>query len=104
MILPCEIMNKFILPAIRAYIAKELKKQGFNQKSVANILGVTQPVISKYLSSKYDNRIKKLIKNQKIKEVSNEIVKMVIKGADKSEINKIIIKMSARLAKDFELR
>jgi len=50
MLLPCEIAVKSLIPALRSTIAKELiHKHGLKQKDVADLLGVTQTAVSKYV-------------------------------------------------------
>lgn len=51
LILPCETAAKVIIPAIRAYIARELiETYELKQDEVAKILGITQSAVSKYAS------------------------------------------------------
>lgn len=101
--MPCETATKFILPALRTCIAKDLaEKHKFNQKNIANILGVTQPAVSKYLSDKYDEKIKFAVKDPKIRKTSEEIIKLIIeKKIDASEANNFILKSCAQLLKDY---
>lgn len=50
---PCELITRYVLPAIRSLIAKELiEKHGFSQVAAAKKLGITQAAISQYLYSK----------------------------------------------------
>jgi predicted transcriptional regulator len=50
MIIPCEIATKSVLPAIKAAMAKELiRAHGLKQSQVAEILGVSQSAVSKYV-------------------------------------------------------
>ncbi len=50
MLLPCEVAVKSLVPALRCAIAKELSQTyGLKQKDVANLIGVTQTAVSKYL-------------------------------------------------------
>jgi predicted transcriptional regulator len=49
MLLPCEVVVKFVLPSVRAALAKRLMlNYGFKQIEVAKLLGVSQPAISLY--------------------------------------------------------
>ena len=50
--LRCESAAKNKVPAIKAKLAKELKKKGCSQKEIATILGVTEAAVSQYLSGK----------------------------------------------------
>lgn len=69
---PQELITWKILPAIRAKLAIELKEQGLTQREVAEILGLTPPAVSQYMSGKraadysfgpeYDKYFKKVLK------------------------------------------
>jgi predicted transcriptional regulator len=49
MLVPCEVVAKCLLPAVRAVIAKELMtKHGLKQAEAATLLGVSQPAVSLY--------------------------------------------------------
>lgn len=49
LILPCEIAVKAVVPAIKATLAKELiGTYSLKQDQVAEILGISQPAVSKY--------------------------------------------------------
>ncbi len=49
---PCETAVWHILPAIRSEVAKELVKCGLSQKEISERLGITQPAVSQYVTSK----------------------------------------------------
>lgn len=42
----------YVLPAVRKEIALAMKVGGKSQKEIANLLGVTEPAVSQYMSSK----------------------------------------------------
>jgi len=47
--IPCEVAVKSVIPALRAYVAKELKQSyGLKQTDIAKLLGITQTAVSKY--------------------------------------------------------
>jgi predicted transcriptional regulator len=49
---PCEIAVKSVIPAIRAYIAKQLvQTYKMKQTDVAGLLGITQTAVSKYVGN-----------------------------------------------------
>jgi len=51
--LPCETVARYVLPAFRSYVAKELiGKHNFTQVEAAQKLGTTQAAISQYIHSK----------------------------------------------------
>ncbi len=49
---PQEIDVYYLLPAIRRELTLALKKQGFDQKTIAKRLHVTESAVSQYVSSK----------------------------------------------------
>ena len=49
-----------IVPAIRSYIAKELKNHGMSEEKIAELLGVAQAAISKYVNEKYSEKVKEI--------------------------------------------
>lgn len=59
---PCELVVRYVLPAFRSLVAKELvSKYNFSQMAVAEKLGTTQATISYYLYSKRgDKRLRQL--------------------------------------------
>ncbi len=67
---PCEIVVRYILPAFRSMVAKELiEKHGFTQVAAAKKLGTTQAAISYYLDAKRGGkRLKQLSQNPTIQE------------------------------------
>lgn len=50
--LPCERAIWYVLPRIRADIAKELVRGGMSQREAAEKLGVTAAAVSQYLNKK----------------------------------------------------
>jgi len=49
LIIPCEVAVKSVVPAVKAYLAKELvEKHGLKQNEVAELLGISQSAVSKY--------------------------------------------------------
>lgn len=74
----CIHMVKYVLPAIRAMVAKELIEKGYKIKEVAEILGLTQAAVSQYLASKRGRRgLEFLEKNEEVKKIVAEIVDVV---------------------------
>lgn len=90
MLVPCETVTKNFLPAVRSAVTKILVNHyGFTQTKTAAILGITQAGVNKYLSEKYSDSIKKMEKVLVIKNLSNELAKMIAaKEMGKSEIAK----------------
>ncbi len=67
-LMPQEIEVWYILPAIRAEMARELAGKGVKQARIADILGLTRAAVCQYLKQKranelkFDDKIKKEIK------------------------------------------
>jgi hypothetical protein len=49
---PQELEVWYVIPAIRRELTKTMLAEGLTQKKAAQLLGVTEPAISQYLSSK----------------------------------------------------
>jgi len=74
MLLPCEVAVKSLVPALRSAIAKELSQTyGLKQKDVANLIGVTQTAVSKYLRYVRGTTIK-IDEIEEVKPMLKEIV------------------------------
>lgn len=79
---PCEFVAKYVLPAFRSLIAKELiEKHGFTQIAAAEKLGTTQAAISYYLSSKRGAQFAKQFEEiPMVKLTSQEIIEQLNAG------------------------
>ena len=56
MILPCEVGVKTVLPAVKAIMAREIvEKHGFNEQQTAQLLGLSQSAVSRYVSKERGN-------------------------------------------------
>ncbi|MCX8178586.1 MAG: hypothetical protein N3D75_02015 [Candidatus Aenigmarchaeota archaeon] len=97
---PCETASKYIIPAIRANIAKTLTKNRYTQKSIAKILGITQPAVSKYLSEKYEGKLKYIVNDKNIKKYADQIVEMIISGQPEENIRLSILGSSAKVLRE----
>ena len=47
---PCEIVQRDFLRAVRTFVARSLKDEGFSQTEIASKMDLTQAAVSKYLS------------------------------------------------------
>ncbi len=59
--LPHEVVSKYVLPYLRGLIALELISSGLSQFKVAKLMGVSQPLISRYLSEGSEYLMSKLV-------------------------------------------
>jgi len=55
---PCQAAIWYLLPAIGAGLAREMKKLGMTQKKIASRLGVTPATVSHYLKRKRGSDLK----------------------------------------------
>ncbi len=55
---PCEIVVWYVIPAIRSELAKELMNLGMKQRDVSEIMDITQPAVSQYITDKRGSGIK----------------------------------------------
>ena len=77
--LTSEVVLKNFIPAIRVSIAKKLASQeNFNQLEIAELLGITQAAVSKYLAGNYGSTIKLLEDFPRVKEISQQIIGKII--------------------------
>lgn len=60
MISPLEFISKYITPNIRGLVAIELYERGYSQSKIASLLGVSQPMILKYLRAGRDKLLRQL--------------------------------------------
>lgn len=72
---PCELVVRYVLPAFRSLVAKELvAKYSFTQTVAAEKLGTTQATISYYLDSKRgDKRMRQLESIPSIQSIASDI-------------------------------
>lgn len=55
---PCEIVLWYVIPAIRSELAKDLLKLGMKQKDISELMDITQPAVSQYITDKRGSGIK----------------------------------------------
>ncbi len=48
---PCLYMVNEVIPNLRKRISKKLSQEGYTQKQIAESLGITQAMVSKYLKT-----------------------------------------------------
>ncbi len=66
---PCEMVVWYVIPAIRSELAKDLLKLGMKQKAISELMDITQPAVSQYLTDKrgsgieFNDDVKQLIQD-----------------------------------------
>lgn len=76
----CIQVVKYLLPAIRAMVAKELIERGYRIKEVAKMLGLTQAAVSQYLTSKRGKKGMEFLEgNEDVKKIVVDLVDAIVK-------------------------
>jgi len=101
----CEVIASEFLPIARALIAKTLiEKYKYTQKQVAEILNVSQPLISFYLNGLRAKSFKKKIDEKLLKKIE-EICKQIVNGniSSKNLLIEILNVAKEIYSKEFEI-
>lgn len=81
---PCEMVVWYVIPAIRSELAKDLLKLGMKQKDISELMDITQPAVSQYLTDKRGSGIQF---NDDVKELIRDFADdLYSKNAGKSDI------------------
>ncbi len=80
----CEVFVKFMLPAARILIAKELiMKYDYTQLQAARVLGVSQALINYYISGRRRPRyVEALSKNEGFMMIVNDLARCISQGGN----------------------
>ena len=91
MILPCEVGVKTILPSVKAMMAREIvTNRGMNEQETAELLGLSQSAVSRYMNKERGNNQLALENSAEILALINQMVSVLIKEPkNKSEILKL---------------
>ena len=79
---PCELIVRYVLPAFRSLLAKELSaKYKLSQVVIADNLGITQAAVSHYLYSKRGNKkIQQLQSLSEVRSMASEVAEKIASG------------------------
>jgi len=80
---PCELVVWYVIPAIRAELAKELVKLGLSQKEVSERLGITQSAVSQYVKEK---RGKGISMNRQVRKAIRNLAREMADGGTKRDV------------------
>ena len=84
---PQEVEVWYILPAIRRELVLAFKERGLNQKKIAQILNITEPAVSQYISQKRAKDI--IFPKDVLKMIKESAAKIVDSKTAYREIQKI---------------
>ena len=80
LILPCEVGVKTVLPSVKAIMAREIvTNRGFNEQQTAELLGLSQSAVSRYLNKERGNTLITLENSTEILALINQMVAVLIK-------------------------
>ncbi len=90
LILPCEVGVKTVLPAVKAIMARQIvEKHGLNEQQTAELLGLSQSAVSRYLGRERGNLLS-IEDSTEILALITQMVTSLIKEPDnKTEILKL---------------
>ena len=93
MILPCEIGVKTVLPAVKAVMARSIvEKHGFNEKQTADLLGLSQSAVSRYVARGRGNRLAIENTTEVILLIDQMVVSLIKEPVNKTKILKLFCK------------
>ncbi|EHR77631.1 phosphomethylpyrimidine kinase [Thermococcus litoralis DSM 5473] len=81
---PCEFWAEEVMPNLRANVARILYSKGLTQAKIAEHLGITQAMVSKYLTGKYRRLNGEL--GKEVEKVAQEVVGLILYGAKKEDL------------------
>jgi len=90
LILPCEVGVKTVLPAVKAIMARSIvEKHGLNEKKTADLLGLSQSAVSRYINRERGNLLN-IEGTTEVLDLIDQMVTHLIKVPDnKTEILKL---------------
>jgi len=82
----CEVVSQYVLPAMRALVAKKIVEDfNFSQKKAAEMLDTTQPAISQYMSRSRGQKTKVFDEYPEVLQKINELAEGIAKEEVKSD-------------------
>lgn len=81
---PCEFWAEEVMPNLRANVARILYSKGLTQAKIAEHLGITQAMVSKYLTGKYRRLNGEL--GKEVEKVAQEVAGLILYGAKKEDL------------------
>ena len=83
-VLPHELVARYLAPRLRVLVALRLREQGLGQERIARLLGVSQPMVSRYLRSSLDSVLSALeelgVEREEALSVGDTLASLLLKG------------------------
>jgi uncharacterized protein len=90
LILPCEVGVKTVLPAVKAIMARSIvKKHGYNEKQTADLLGLSQSAVSRYVGRERGNVIDIETTTEVITLIEQMVIHLIKQPDNKTEFLKL---------------
>ena len=87
LILPCEVGVKTVLPAVKAAMARSIvEKHGLNEKQTAELLGLSQSAVSRYVGRERGNLFKIENSTEVLALIEQMVVSLIREPNNKAEI------------------
>lgn len=84
----CETVVRDVLPAVRSLIAKELQAKGYTQTEIAEMLGLTQPAVSQYLSAARGSDVQRLEEHDEVRAEITDLIDSITAGRSDAELSR----------------
>jgi uncharacterized protein len=87
LILPCEVGVKTVLPAVKAIMARQIvEKHGFNEQQTAELLGLSQSAVSRYVGRERGNLLPIEGSNEILALITQMVTSIINEPTNKAEI------------------
>ena len=87
MILPCEVGVKTVLPAVKAVMARSMvEKHELNEKQTADILGLSQSAVSRYVGRERGNLLEIESTSEVLALIDQMVTSLVKEPQNKSKV------------------
>ena len=104
MMMPCEVIVRYYLPAMRYRIAKELMENyGWTQVEVSSSLRITQAAVSKYMGGKLDEKSKNFSKMKEVKDAARRIAREIAEERKRSDSIEELFRVCSTLRREGKL-
>ena len=90
LILPCEVGVKTVLPAVKAVMARSIvEKHGLNEKQTAELLGLSQSAVSRYVNKERGNLLTVENATEVLALIDQMVTSLIKEPNNKTEILKL---------------
>ncbi len=100
MILPCEVGVKTVLPAVKAIMARSIvEKHGLNEKQTADLLGLSQSAVSRYVGRGRGNLIQLETATEVTILIEEIVITLIEEPHNKAKIIELFCKTCSEIRK-----